>query len=76
MSRRRGRLTFHDVTIARDDGNFVELGSGVSPGDDLALNVSSQISEGELVKASRPPAPVVPQPQSSHGTAHERGGHP
>jgi RND family efflux transporter MFP subunit len=53
-----GRLTFHDVTIARDDGNTVELGSGVSPGEELALNVSSQISEGELVKVSRPPAPV------------------
>ena len=55
-----GRLTFHDVTIARDDGNVVELGSGVAPGDELALNVSSQISEGELVKVSRPPAPVQP----------------
>jgi RND family efflux transporter MFP subunit len=55
-----GRLTFHDVTIARDDGNAVELGSGVSQGDELALNVSSQISEGELVKVSQPPAPVQP----------------
>jgi RND family efflux transporter MFP subunit len=55
-----GRLTFHDVTIARDDGNAVELGSGVSQGDELALNVSSQIGEGELVKVSRPPAPVQP----------------
>jgi hypothetical protein len=53
-----GRLTFRDVTIARDDGNAVELGSGVSPGDELALNVSSQIGEGELVKTSRTPVPV------------------
>lgn len=48
-----GRLTFHDVTIARDDGNLVELGSGVSAGDELALNVSGQIGEGELVKVSQ-----------------------
>jgi len=44
-----GRLTFRDVTIARDDGSVVELASGVAPGDQLALNVSSQIAEGERV---------------------------
>ena len=31
----------------------VELGSGVEPGDELAFNVSSQISDGELVTAHR-----------------------
>jgi RND family efflux transporter MFP subunit len=45
-----GRVSFQHVTIARDDGNVVELGSGVSPGDRLALNVSSQILEGDLVQ--------------------------
>lgn len=48
-----GHLSFRDVTIARDDGNAVELGSGVKPGDELALNVSSQISDGELVHINR-----------------------
>ena len=48
-----GRIDFRDVTIARDDGNAVELGSGVSPGDELALNVSSQIGEGETVRINR-----------------------
>ncbi len=47
-----GRVTYRSVTIARDDGNVVELGSGVSPGDELVLNVSSQISEGERVQAN------------------------
>lgn len=46
---REGKISFRNVTIARDDGNLVELGSGVSPGDKLAVNVSSQIGEGELV---------------------------
>jgi hypothetical protein len=52
-----GKLSFRDVTIARDDGNVVEL---VSPGDVLALNVSSQILDGETVHV-RPtvPAPAV-----------------
>lgn len=44
-----GRVSFRKVTIARDDGNMVELGSGLSPGDKVALNISSQISDGETV---------------------------
>ena len=46
-----GRISFRDVTIGRDDGSIVELASGVSPGDLLALNVSSQIVDGERVRA-------------------------
>ena len=46
-----GRLSFRNVTIARDDGSVVELASGVAPGDHLALNVSSQIRDGEQVSA-------------------------
>jgi RND family efflux transporter MFP subunit len=47
-----GRIHFQRVTIARDDGNVVELGSGASLGDRLALNVSSQILDGERVQAN------------------------
>jgi len=58
-----GRLGFRNVTIGRDDGSTVELSSGVAPGDQLALNVSSQIVDGELVRAqpaaSTPTAPVA-----------------
>jgi RND family efflux transporter MFP subunit len=56
-----GKVSFRDVTIARDDGNTVELGAGVSPGDVLALNVSSQITEGEKVhiRPTAPPAAVA-----------------
>jgi RND family efflux transporter MFP subunit len=50
---KNSRISFRNVTIARDDGNAVELGSGVEPGDELALNVSSQISDGELVQINR-----------------------
>ena len=45
------RLSFQNVSIARDDGGMVELGSGVAPGDRLALNLSSQIADGEHVTA-------------------------
>ena len=46
-----GHISFRPVTIGRDDGSVVELSSGISPGDHLGLNVSSQISEGQLVRA-------------------------
>jgi RND family efflux transporter MFP subunit len=46
---RNNRVSFRGVTIARDNGNAVELGSGVSVGDRIALNVSSQISNGDTV---------------------------
>jgi RND family efflux transporter MFP subunit len=45
------RISFRSVSIARDDGSVVELASGVAPGDRLALNVSSQIGDGERVVA-------------------------
>jgi hypothetical protein len=44
-----GKIQFVDVTIARDNGNQVELASGVSPGDKLVLNISSQLSQGQVV---------------------------
>jgi RND family efflux transporter MFP subunit len=46
-----GRIHFRSVSIGRDDGSVVELSSGVAAGDRLALNVSSQIIDGELVRA-------------------------
>ena len=48
-----GRIRFRSVTIARDDGSVVELSSGVAPGDRVVLNVSSQLSDGELVRVHR-----------------------
>jgi RND family efflux transporter MFP subunit len=46
-----GHITFRKVAITRDDGNMVELGTGVSPGERVALNVSSQIRDGDKVTA-------------------------
>jgi RND family efflux transporter MFP subunit len=51
----QGRIVMHDVTIARDDGNMVELGSGVKSGDRLVLNLSSQIDAGDAVEVARQP---------------------
>jgi RND family efflux transporter MFP subunit len=49
-----GHVSFRPVTIGRDDGRMVELASGVAAGERLALNVSSQISEGQLVRIRAP----------------------
>ncbi len=48
---RDGHIGFRRVTIGRDDGSVVELTSGVAAGERLALNVSSQIVDGQLVRA-------------------------
>jgi RND family efflux transporter MFP subunit len=61
---RSGRINFRNVTIARDDGNVVELGSGVEPGDQLALNVSSQIGDGEFVTVHRAEEAATDTPHS------------
>jgi RND family efflux transporter MFP subunit len=46
------KVHFHKVSIARDNGDIVEISSGVSSGDRVILNVSSQIYEGQTVAAS------------------------
>jgi RND family efflux transporter MFP subunit len=51
-----GKIEFHDVMIARDNGNLVELASGVRPGDKLVLNISSQIASGQKVAVNEPEA--------------------
>jgi multidrug efflux pump subunit AcrA (membrane-fusion protein) len=45
-----GVVSIKDVTIARDDGNVVEIGSGLTIGDKVVLNLSTQIVDGEKVK--------------------------
>jgi RND family efflux transporter MFP subunit len=56
-----GSVHFKAVSIARDDGDRVELASGISAGDVLVLNISNQIAEGQKVQSrSDPPsAPMV-----------------
>lgn len=47
-----GVVHFHRVTIARDEGSVLDLSSGIQPGDRVALNISSQIADGETVIAN------------------------
>ena len=49
-----GMVRLRDVTIARDDGSEVDIGSGLAVGDRVALNLSSQIASGEKVRLNEP----------------------
>ena len=62
---RSGRVELVDVSIARDNGNEVELGSGVEPGDELILNMSSQIVAGQVVAPRRAPGSAAPASAAS-----------
>jgi len=59
------KIEFRPVTVAKDDGDTVELSGGVSPGDRVALNISSAVLPGEEVNAVEEdndhPAPAQPE---------------
>jgi RND family efflux transporter MFP subunit len=45
-------VRFQNVSIAKDNGNVVDIGSGLEMGDKVALNMSSEIVAGEKVQAN------------------------
>lgn len=49
-----GTIKFRDVSIASDDGDFLDLAAGVKVGEDVALNINSQISNGDKVAINNP----------------------
>lgn len=53
------KISFDAVSIARDDGNMVELASGVKSGDRLVLNISSQIGAGQRVSVNAAEQPAA-----------------
>lgn len=59
-----GRVAFHPVTILRDLGDFIEIGSGVEDNDRVALNIGNTIVEGSTVDAhdADTPIPATPAP--------------
>jgi hypothetical protein len=65
------QVKFHDISIAYDQGDFVDVSSGVAPGERVALNISSQVQDGEKVEvhetdgAKSPPQAPVTSAQAS-----------
>ncbi len=43
------RIHFQPVTIVRDEGSLVSIGAGLVGGEQVALNLGSQVGEGDLV---------------------------
>jgi RND family efflux transporter MFP subunit len=54
-----GRVSFRNVTIAADNGDVVEIGSGLDADDRVALNLSSQVADGDRVSAVDTEKPVA-----------------
>lgn len=64
-----GHVSFHPITIARDLGTEIEVGSGLKDGDAVALNVGNQVVNGEKVDphyvAEESPAPAMSVPPAT-----------
>jgi RND family efflux transporter MFP subunit len=42
-------VKFHTVTIAHDEGDVVQIGAGLQINDRVALNISSEVADGDTV---------------------------
>ncbi len=61
-----GHVRFQPVSIARDDGSVIELDSGVKQGDRIALNLSTQVTAGEVVHPTVVPYAASPAVAARH----------
>jgi RND family efflux transporter MFP subunit len=64
---RDGHVQFREVTIAEDNGETVNLASGVQPGDQAVLNINSQISDGDPVDVVRVDGKPVASNENTKG---------
>jgi RND family efflux transporter MFP subunit len=63
-----GKVDFRPITVAKDNGDSVELATGVQRGDRVALNISTAIVQGETVKAEQSDSgPAVAAPVGKPG---------
>ncbi len=54
------KVHFAPVTITRDEGSVIEIGSGLQPGDKVVLNISNQIAENDAVHVTSLDGKPVP----------------
>jgi len=57
------KIDFKAISIARDNGGNIEIASGIEAGDKVALNIGSQIADGDTVEV---------QGQTDNGKADAR----
>lgn len=65
----QNRIRFQPVTIGRDLGNEVEIASGLKGNETIALNVGSQVANGDKVDPHDIDETVAPQPPTMHPQA-------
>lgn len=67
-------VKFHPVTIARDEGDRIEIASGLEDGDRVALNVGSDLTDGTVVQPhAEAPATPAKDATADAVTHHPRG---
>lgn len=59
---KNGIVSFRNVDIAREQSDMVEIKSGLSLNDQVALNLSSQIAEGDRVTVNNMDSTITPTP--------------
>jgi RND family efflux transporter MFP subunit len=47
-----GKVRFLNIAIVHDMGDVIDIAAGLSSGDRVAMNISSQVSDGDTVAAS------------------------
>ena len=71
---RNGKVHLQPVTLGRDFGSVVQIQSGLQDGDQIATDVTDDVTEGAEVQAQggssnpamKPPPPPQPQPQGGN----------
>ena len=53
---RNGHVHLQSVTIGKDDGNSVEIATGLTPEDKVVLDPSDSLAEGQAVQIANSPA--------------------
>ncbi len=76
---RNGRVHLVPITIARDGGSMVEINSGLSPHDEVLVNPSDSVYEGQEVHVARSATWAVGAPgtqgsQGAQGAQETQGG--
>jgi len=52
---KNGHVHLQHIVIGKDDGSFVEVSTGLSPGDQIILDPSDSIAEGQAVEINNHP---------------------
>jgi RND family efflux transporter MFP subunit len=70
---KNGIVRFHSVDIAREESDVVEIKSGLSLNDQVALNLSSQIADGDRVNIRNMDSTLSPKPPPAKETVAASG---